>query len=239
MARTTTSPELSPTRMGIVHAVRAAYLLRIVAHRLLHRQGGIAGPNRMILMRQRGAEQRHDAVAQDLIDRAFVAVHRRHHPLEHRVEELLRFLGVAIGEQLHRAFEVGKEHGDLFAFAFERTAGGQDLLGEVWWRVGQRRAFLVWRGWGDGDRGRGEVAGPHQPPARFIGDLLMSKEERVFQVFQRRLIELELPLEGPIGQAAPLAQQDDHLIHDRDKVHPLSSLPGARPPCPCASSIIA
>ena len=38
------------------------------------------------------------------------------------------------------------------------------------------------------------------------------------------LIELELELEGAIGQAAPLAQEGNHLIHDRDKVHRFSSL---------------
>ena len=59
----------------------------------------------------------------------------------------------------------------------------------------------------------------------------MSIEERVFQVFQRRVIELELPLERAIGQAAPLAQQGHHLIHDRDKIHPASSMPGARSLC--------
>jgi hypothetical protein len=40
------------------------------------------------------------------------------------------------------------------------------------------------------------------------------------QVFQRGVIELKLPLEGAIGDAAPLAQQNDCLIHHRDKVHP-------------------
>ena len=29
-----------------------------------------------------------------------------------------------------------------------------------------------------------------------------------------------LPLQGAIGRAAPLAQEGDHLIHHRDKVHP-------------------
>jgi hypothetical protein len=57
----------------------------------------------MVLMRDRRPEQRHDAVAQHLVDRPFVAMHRCHHALEHRVEELTCFLGVAIGQQLHRA----------------------------------------------------------------------------------------------------------------------------------------
>ena len=186
-------------------AMRAADLFTIVTDRLLHGQRRIAGAHGMIFMGEWRPKQGHDAIPHDLVHRPLIAVHRGHHALQHRIEELARLFRIAVRQQFHRALEVGKQHGDLLAFTFQRAAGGQDLLGEVWWRVGQRRAFLVWRGRGDGNRGRGEVAGPHQPPARFIGDLLMSKEERVFQVFQRRLIELELPLERAIGHAAPLA----------------------------------
>ena len=66
-----------------------------------------------------------------LVDRALVAVHGLHHALEDRVEELARLLGIAVGEQLHRALEVGEQHRDLLALAFERGLGGEDLLGEV------------------------------------------------------------------------------------------------------------
>jgi len=48
-------------------------------------------------------------------------------------------------------------------------------------------------------------------------------------------IDSKLPLEGAIRQAAPLAQKRDHLIQDRDKVHPASSTPGALPVCAYAS----
>jgi len=44
-------------------------------------------------------------------------------------------------------------------------------------------------------------------------------------------IKLKLPLEGAIGHAAALAQQGDHLIDNRDKVHPVSSLSAALPAC--------
>jgi hypothetical protein len=37
-------------------------------------------------------------------------------------------------------------------------------------------------------------------------------------------IDSKLPLEGAIRQAAPLPQQRTHLIHHRDKVHPVPSL---------------
>jgi hypothetical protein len=37
-------------------------------------------------------------------------------------------------------------------------------------------------------------------------------------------IDSQLPLEGAIRQVAPLPQQRHHLIHHRDKVHPVPSL---------------
>ncbi len=39
-----------------------------------------------------------DPVAHDLVDGAFIAVHRFHHVLEHRIEDLSGLLGVAVGE---------------------------------------------------------------------------------------------------------------------------------------------
>jgi hypothetical protein len=50
----------------------------------------------------------------------------------------------------------------------------------------------------------------------------LAVDELVLEVVQRRVVQLELPLEGAIGQAAPLAQQRDHLIHDRDTIHRVS-----------------
>jgi hypothetical protein len=60
-----------------------------------------------------------------------VAVDGLHHVLEHGVENLPRLLGITVGEQLHRALEVGEEYGDLLALTLEGGLGGEDLLGEV------------------------------------------------------------------------------------------------------------
>ena len=73
----------------------------------------------MVLVRQRGAKQRHDAVAHHLVDGALVAVDGFHHPLEDRVEEAACLFGVAISEQLHGALEVGEQHRDQLAFALQ------------------------------------------------------------------------------------------------------------------------
>ena len=55
----------------------------------------------------------------------------------------------------------------------------------------------------------------------------MGIKEFLGEIVQSVVIQLKLPLEGPIRHAATLAQERDHLIHDRDKVHPAPSLPRA------------
>ena len=137
MARTTTSPEFSPTRMRTATPCARAHALGVPLHRLLHPERRVARPHGVILVGERRAEERHDAVAHHLVHGALVAVDRLHHVLEHGVEELARLLGVAIGEQLHRALEVGEEDRDLLALAFEGGLGGEDLLGEM---TGLRRS---------------------------------------------------------------------------------------------------
>ena len=119
-----------------LHALRAAQLLRVAPHGVLHPERGVARAHGVILVGERRAEQRHDAVAHHLVDGALVAVDGLHHPLEDGIEDLARLLGIAVGEQLHRALEVGEEHRDLLALALQRGLRGEDLLGEVLGRVG-------------------------------------------------------------------------------------------------------
>jgi hypothetical protein len=46
-------------------------------------------------------------------------MHRRHHELQHRVDDRARFLGIEIAHQLRRALDVGKECGDRLALAIQ------------------------------------------------------------------------------------------------------------------------
>ena len=90
----------------------------------------------MVLVGERRAEQRHDAVTHHLIDGALVAVDGLHHPFEHRIENPSSLFGIPVGEQLHGALEVREEDRDLLALALEGGAGGEDALGQVLGRVG-------------------------------------------------------------------------------------------------------
>jgi hypothetical protein len=91
----------------------------------------------------------------DLVHRALVSVNRFHHPLENWVEDLAGLLWIAVGEQLHRALQIGKQHGHLLALAFEGALGREDLLGEVLWSIGLGRS----KPWLVGDRAANAV--PH------------------------------------------------------------------------------
>ena len=86
----------------------AERLFRVTLHQLLHAQGGVTGPHGMVLVGDGRAEQRHDPVAHHLVHGPLVTVDRLHHALEHRVEELARLLGIAVGQELHRALEICK-----------------------------------------------------------------------------------------------------------------------------------
>ncbi len=89
----------------------------------------------MILVGDRRAEERHDPVAHDPVHGTLVAVDCLDHAFEHGVEELLRILGIAIGKHLHRALDIGEQHGDLLALAVDGRPCGEDLIGEMPGRV--------------------------------------------------------------------------------------------------------
>jgi hypothetical protein len=92
----------------------------------------------MILMGNRCSEDRHNAVSECLIYRAFELMHSVHHDVNGGIEELLGSFWIKIFNQLRRVLDVSKADGDLFAFSFEGTAGGEDFFGQVLGRVGER-----------------------------------------------------------------------------------------------------
>jgi hypothetical protein len=92
----------------------------------------------VILVSERRSEERHDPIAHHLVHGALVPMHGVHHSLEHGIQDPAGLLGIAVGEQLHRALQIGEEDGDLLPLALEGTLGGEDLLGEVLGRIGLR-----------------------------------------------------------------------------------------------------
>jgi hypothetical protein len=121
-------------------AVAPLHLVAVPREIVEHPEGGVSGAKRMVLERERRAEERHDPVAEHLVHGALVGVNRFHHDLEHRIQELSRLLGIAIHQELHRALDVGEDDGDLLALALHRAPEGEDAIGQVTRRVAAARA---------------------------------------------------------------------------------------------------
>ena len=121
-----------------VDADLAPHLGPDLSHGVVDRERGITGADGVILVGDRRAEHGHDTVAQQLADRAFVAVHAAHHRLYRRIEDMTGRLGIEARHQLERALDVGKQHRDELALALQRAAAGPDDFREMLGRmVGQ------------------------------------------------------------------------------------------------------
>ena len=69
----------------------------------------------MVLMGDRGAEQGHDPVAGELVDGALEALDRVGEDREEALHDLAPLLGIVLLGEVHRALDVGEQHGDLLA----------------------------------------------------------------------------------------------------------------------------
>src|SRR5579871_2027468 len=93
----------------------------------------------MVFMRPRRSEQRHDAVALDLVDDAVIAMHRLFHEIEHGLEPLHPEFGIAQAvDQAGRVSDVGKQQRQILAF----TALGAERAKQLAWRgIGAARSL--------------------------------------------------------------------------------------------------
>jgi hypothetical protein len=108
----------TPTRLER-QVASLAQLGRIASQLFLHPQCGVECALRMVLVRDRRAEQREDAVAGALHHVAIVAADRVDHQLESRIDDCARLFGIEVLLKLGRALDVGEERGDGFALAFD------------------------------------------------------------------------------------------------------------------------
>ena len=115
---------------------------------LVHGQGGVDRPDRIILVGDRRPEQGHDGVAHELVDGAAVEGDRLGQASEHRCRELTHVLGVEALRQGGEPDDVGEQHADESA-----------LLDELAVRVGLvRRGRRIGQG-RRRDRGRQRLGG--------------------------------------------------------------------------------
>ena len=140
MLPTTTSPLLRPWRTLKVSARSRSSSPSIVLEGALDAERGVDGPLRMVLVGDRRAEERHDAVTEELVHRALVAVDLGQHELERALHQRVHVLGVEPRRERGEAGDVHEEDGDLLALALEGGLGGEDAVGEV---LGGVRAGLA------------------------------------------------------------------------------------------------
>jgi hypothetical protein len=113
-----------------------AQVVAVRGERPLEAEGRVDRAQRVVLMGDGRAEQRHEPVAEELIDGTLVAVNLAEHQLEGTVHESVDVLGIEPFGQRGEAGDVDEEHGDEFALTFERGPRGEDLLSQVLRGVG-------------------------------------------------------------------------------------------------------
>ena len=122
-------------------AALALQLLGVAVQSALEQQRGVAGALSVVFVRDGGAEECHDTVAGELVDRAFEAMDALRQDLEEAVEDCVPLFGVEHLGQRGGALDVSEEDGYLLAFTLHRALGGEDLAGQVTRCVLQGIAF--------------------------------------------------------------------------------------------------
>jgi hypothetical protein len=84
----------------------------------------------VILVGNRGAKERHNAVALHLVHGAFIAVYCIYHGLQGGIQELLSDFRIKTADEIQRVFDMRKEYRDVLALAFQGRARHADLLGQ-------------------------------------------------------------------------------------------------------------
>ena len=105
---------------------------------LLDRECGKRGAACVVLVCDRGAEEGHEAVAEELVDRALVAVDLGEGEREEAIDDPVIFPRANLRRQLGRADDVAEQNAHLFPFALDCAADRENLLTQMAWRVGRR-----------------------------------------------------------------------------------------------------
>ena len=104
-------------------AESALHVLGVAGQVLLDRQGGMDGPDGVVLFSQRRAEEGHHAVAGEGVHPAPVALHLPGEQSEAPVHQLVDDLRVEPLRQRSETDDIGKQDGDLPALALHRRWG--------------------------------------------------------------------------------------------------------------------
>jgi hypothetical protein len=126
-----------------VEPVVTTELVPVVGKCILQAQRGVAGPPRVVLVRDRRPEQRHRTITSEPVHRALVLVHGLAHDREEPVQELAPQLRVGALRQLHRSLYVAEQHRHLLALTLQQPREPH-LLGQRLRQLNARRCRRRW-----------------------------------------------------------------------------------------------
>ena len=110
-------------RNADVHVERLGRRRVEVRHRPHNRVGGARRACRLVAMRHRSAEDRHDRIADVLVDAAAEALDDRVDDAEEALEQLMDVFGIELLRQLRIAAKIGEQDGDGTALGFGAAVG--------------------------------------------------------------------------------------------------------------------
>jgi hypothetical protein len=116
---------------GEAQAALAPKLACVQPERFSEVEGRVARAMGVVLVGDGGAEEGHDPVAEELVDRPFEAVNAFREDLEEATEDSAPFFGVEVFGDVHGPLDVREHHGHLLALALEGRPRAEDLLDEV------------------------------------------------------------------------------------------------------------
>jgi hypothetical protein len=116
---------------GEAQALLAAQLPCVQAERVAQVQGRVARAPGVVLVRDRCAEDRHDAVTGVLVDGPFESVDAFREDRVEAVEDPAPILGIDVLGEVHRALHVREHHRHLLALPVERALHLADLVGKM------------------------------------------------------------------------------------------------------------
>jgi len=116
---------------GERNAEAALQFCRVAPQFVVEIEGRVACALRVVFMGDGRAEQGHDPVAGELIDRSLEAMDPLAQYGEEAIHDVVKEFGVDLIRQLHRSLDVDEEHRHVLALSFERGASGEDALRQM------------------------------------------------------------------------------------------------------------
>jgi hypothetical protein len=139
--------------------------------------------------------------------------------MQHRVQHVPCLFGIRVGNQLHGALEVGKEHPHPLALAFQGGARGEDFLCQIGRGVREWRLSKAFRRSRGGGESSVSIARPDEAVPRIVVDLRIGVEDLILEIVEGVLIQGKLPLEDTICQTPPALEHSDVVVEALLKSH--------------------